>query len=83
MSKKKMYASDSVIEEFYKALANNNEAQLRRVHIPRSDVFYVREAIHQNTGVRYTLDRVERAMYLEGHLNKHDVLDPERRRDWE
>ena len=83
MSKKKMYASDSVIEEFYKALADNNESKLRRVHIPRSDVFYVREAIHQNTGFRYTLDRVERAMYLEGHLNKQDVLDPERKRDWE
>ena len=83
MSKKKMFASDSVIEEFYKPLADNNEAKLRRVHIPRSDVFYVREAIYQNTGVRYTLDRVERAMYLEGHLNKQDVLDPERIRDWE
>ena len=78
-----MYASDSVIEEFYKALANNNEAQLRRVHIPRSDVFYVREAIRQDTGVKYTLDRVERAMYLEGHLKRHDVLDPQRKRDWE
>ena len=83
MSKKKMFASDSVIEEFYKALANNNEAQLRRVHIPRSDVFYVREAIRQDTGIKYTLDRVERAMYLEGHLNRHDVLDPQRKRDWE
>ena len=83
MSKKKMFASDSVIEEFYKALANNNEAQLRRVHIPRSDVFYVREAIRQDTGVKYTLDRVERAMYLEGHLKRHDVLDPQRKRDWE
>jgi len=83
MSKRKMYASDSVIEEFYKALANNNEAQLRRVHIPRSDVFYVREAIRQDTGVKYTLDRVERAMYLEGHLKRHDVLDPQRKRDWE
>ena len=83
MSKKKMFASDSVIEEFYKALANNNEAQLRRVHIPRSDVFYVREAIRQDTGIKYTLDRVERAMYLEGHLNRHDVLDPQRKRNWE
>jgi len=83
MSKKKMFASDSVIEEFYKALANNNEAQLRRVHIPRSDVFYVREAIRQDTGIKYTLDRVERAMYLEGHLKRHDVLDPQRKRDWE
>ena len=83
MSKKKLYASDEVIEEFYKALADKNEAKLRRVHIPRSDVFYVREAIYQDTGVRYSLDRVERAMYLEGMLSKHDVFEPERKRDWE
>ncbi len=83
MSKKKLYASDEVIEEFYKALADKNEAKLRRVHIPRSDVFYVREAIYQDTGVRYSLDRVERAMYLEGHLSRYDVLDPERKREWE
>lgn len=78
-----MYASERVLEDFYEALADRNEVKLRRVHIPRSDVFYVREAIHQDTGTRYTLDRVERAMYLEGHLNKYDVLDPERKRDWE
>lgn len=83
MSKKKLFASDDVIEEFYKALADRNEAKLRRVHIPRSDVFYVREAIYQDTGVRYSLDRVERAMYLEGHLSRYDVLDPERKREWE
>ena len=83
MSKKKLFASDDVIEEFYKALADKNEAKVRRVHIPRSDVFYVREAIYQDTGVRYSLDRVERAMYLEGHLSRYDVLDPERKREWE
>ena len=83
MSKKKLFASDDVIEEFYKALADKNEAKLRRVHIPRSDVFYVREAIYQDTGVRYSLDRVERAMYLEGYLSRYDVLDPERKREWE
>lgn len=83
MSKKKLFASDDVIEEFYKALADRNEVKLRRVHIPRSDVFYVREAIYQDTGVRHSLDRVERAMYLEGHLSRYDVLDPERKREWE
>ena len=83
MSKKKLYASDEVIEEFYKALADKNEAKLRRVHIPRSDVFYVREAIYQDTGVRYSLDRVERAMYLEGHLKASDVFEPKRKREWE
>jgi|TARA_R100000030_G_C3209570_1_gene112974 hypothetical protein len=83
MSKSRLFASDKVIEEFYKALADKNEAKLRRVHIPRSDVFYIREKIYQDTGIRYSLDRVERAMYLEGHLNRYDVLDPDKKRDWE
>ena len=78
-----MYTSDRVLEEFYKALAAQDEGRLRRVHIPRSDVFYVREAIYQDTGVKYTLDRVERAMYLEGMLSKHDVFEPDKKREWE
>jgi len=78
-----MYASDRVLEEFYLALASKDEARLRRVHIPRSDVFYVREKIYQDTGIKYSLDRVERAMYLEGMLRASDVLDPQRKREWE
>ena len=79
----KMYSDDNVLVEFYKALADEDEGRLRRVHIPRSDVFYVREKIFQDTGVKYTLDRVERAMYLEGHLKASDVFEPKRKRDWE
>jgi hypothetical protein len=75
-----LYASDSVIEEFYKALADRNARKLRRIHIPKSDVFYVRAAIEADTGVRYSLDHVERAMYLEGMLDRKDVLDPDRER---
>jgi len=78
-----MYSHDDVLEEFYKALADEDEGRLRRVHIPRSDVFYVREAIFQDTGVKYTLDHVERAMYLEGHLEASDVFQPRTKRDWE
>ena len=78
-----MYTSDNVLEEFYLALADKDEGRLRRVHIPRSDVFYVREAIFNDTGVKYTLDRVERAMYLEGQLKRSDVFEPETKRDWE
>ena len=78
-----MYIDDNVIEEFYKALANQDEGRLRRVHIPRSDVFYVREKIFQDTGTKYTLDHVERAMYLEGHLEAKDVFKPRSKRDWE
>ena len=81
MAKKsvKLY-TDNVIEEFYSHLANGT---LKDLHIPHSDVFYVREAIFQDTGVKYSLDRVERAMYLEGMLDKHDVFEPERKREWE
>ena len=76
-----LYASDNVIEEFYEAIAANDGKRLRRIHIPKSDVFYVRAAIEADTGIRYTLDHVERAMYLEGMLNRRDVLDPDRERD--
>jgi len=76
-----LYASENVIEEFYEAVAANDVKKLQRVHIPKSDVFYVRAAIEVDTGVRYTLDHVERAMYLEGYLTKYEVLDPDRKRD--
>jgi len=78
----KLYATDRVIEEFYDALASNDTRSLHKVHIPKSDVFYVRQAIYQDTGVWYTLDHVERAMYLEGHLNSNEVLDPDRKRHY-
>ena len=76
MSKPEMYVSDNVIEEFYSALADEDEARLRRCHIPRSDVFYVRQKNQLDTGVKYTLDHVERAMYLEGLLDAKDVFQP-------
>ena len=79
----KYFESDSVLEEFYKALADKDEKKLRRVHIPRSDVFYVRRAYFEHTGNWESLDRIERAMYLEGMLTKYDVLDPDRTRSWE
>ena len=78
----KLYATDSVIEDFYDALASNDTRSLQKVHIPKSDVFYVRQAIYQDTGVWYTLDHVERAMYLEGHLHRNEVLDPDRKRPY-
>ena len=67
-------------EKMYAAIADGDSKRLRRVHIPKSDVFYVREALEAKLGQRYTLDHVERAMYLEGFLTKYEVLDPERER---
>jgi hypothetical protein len=71
----KYYEAEDVIEQFYKALAEQDEGKLRRVHIPRSDVFYVRAAIEAKTGVRYTLSHVEQAMYLEGMLDEKDIFN--------
>jgi hypothetical protein len=76
-----LYSSDNVIEEFYEAIAEGDSKKLRRVHIPKSDVFYVREALEARLGKRYTLDHVERAMYLEGFLQRNEVLDPDRKRE--
>jgi len=77
-----MYVSDNVIEEFYLALADEDEARLRRCHIPRSDVFYVRQKIYLDTGIKYTLDHVERSMYLEGLLEAKDVFQPNKKRKY-
>lgn len=77
-----LYASEDVLTDFYSALADNDTRAMRKVHIPKSDVFYVREAIHARTGEWYTLDHVERAMYLEGHLKRYEVLDPDREREY-
>ena len=78
-NKVSLYSSENVIEEFYEAIADGDTNRLRRVHIPKSDVFYVREALEARLGKRFTLDHIERAMYLEGYLDRHEVLDPKRK----
>ena len=73
----KLYNYDSVLEKYYTALIKKRHfSLLKDIHIPVSDVFYVQKAIENNTGIKYSLDHVERAMYLEGHLRASDVLDP-------
>ena len=79
----KLYASDSVLEEFYSALASNDVKAFQRVHIPRSDVFYVRAHLREVfPDKELTLDYVERIMYLEGMLDRADVLEPDRERSY-
>ena len=58
----KLY-TDNVIEEFYKGILNNN---LDKLHIPHSDVFYVRAAVEAHYGRPFTLKHVEDAMIAEG-----------------
>ena len=58
----KLY-TDNVIEAFYDAVLNN---RLDKLHIPHSDVFYVRAAVEAHYGKPFTLKHVEEAMRAEG-----------------
>jgi len=71
MSKKsvKLY-TENVIENFYEAIRTNTVSKL---HIPHSDVFYVRSALEARTGERYTLKHVEDAMKAEGWLKEENT----------
>jgi hypothetical protein len=64
MSKKsvKLY-TDDVLNEFYRHVLDNN---IENLHIPHSDVFYVREAVQNYYGREFTLEHVEWAMRMEG-----------------
>ena len=68
--KKKIYLNDnSVLKEFYEAVRQD---KLNRIHIPHSDVFYVRAAIKARSGIKYSLERIEIAMKKEG-WNKQNM----------
>ena len=64
MAKKslKLY-TDNVIESFYDAIRTNS---LHKLHIPHSDVFYVRKAVEAHYGRSFSLKEVEEAMIAEG-----------------
>lgn len=61
----------SVMAAAFTALANDN---LDSVHIPHSDVYFVREAMHKRCGLFFPLDKVERAMKAEGWRDRGKVL---------
>ena len=58
----KLY-TDNVIEAFYDAIRNNT---IHKLHIPHSDVFYVRKAVEAHYGRSFSLEEVEKAMIAEG-----------------
>tara|TARA_R110001632_G_scaffold98359_1_gene204925 strand:+ start:133 stop:339 length:207 start_codon:yes stop_codon:yes gene_type:complete len=58
----KLY-TDNVLEAFYHAVATNT---LDKLHIPHSDVYYVRAAVEAHYGRPFTLKHVETAMKAEG-----------------
>jgi len=71
MAKKsvKLY-TDNVLDAFYEALQNNTLSDL---HIPHSDVFYVRQAVEAHYGRKFSLKHVEDAMKAEGWKDTDDV----------
>ena len=77
------YPTGEILGSFFNALSDNDTNALRKVHIPRSEVFYIREKYYQDTGDWVSLDRMERSMYLEGMLKASDVKEPNRKREWE
>jgi hypothetical protein len=64
MTKKsvKLY-TDNVLDEFYRHVLDND---LENLHIPHSDVFYVRNALEMRYNRKFTLQEVESAMIAEG-----------------
>ena len=62
----KLY-TDNVLDAFYNAIRTNT---VHLLHIPHSDVFYVRAAVEARTGERFTLKHVEDAMKAEGWREK-------------
>ena len=70
MAKKsvKLY-TDNVLEAFYTAIVNNT---LDKLHIPHSDVFYVRQAVEAHYGRSFTLKHGEDAMRAEGWKERNE-----------
>jgi len=58
----KLY-TDNILDAFYQAIRTNS---LDRLHIPHSDVFYVKQAVEAHYGRSFTLKHVEDAMRAEG-----------------
>ena len=65
----KLY-TDNVLDAFYDAIKNNT---LHNLHIPHSDVFYVRQAVEAHYGRPFTLKHVDAAMKAEGWKDTDDV----------
>jgi len=64
----KLY-TDNVLEAFYEAILTNS---LDKLHIPHSDVFYVRKAVEAHYGRSFTLKEVEDAMKAEGWKDSNE-----------
>tara|TARA_A100001011_G_C14141985_1_gene770111 strand:+ start:396 stop:578 length:183 start_codon:yes stop_codon:yes gene_type:complete len=53
-----------ILSRMYESL--HKYGDIRNIKLYHSAVYYIRAAIERDTGVRYSLDRVEKAMKAEG-----------------
>jgi hypothetical protein len=72
VKKKVQLRDDYVLEDFYTAVRNN---RLESIHVPHSDVFFVKAAMEDRLKVKFKLVDVEAAMRAEG-WNESRVLKP-------
>ena len=63
----KLIASENATKDVYDSL--HKYGDIRNIHIPHSAVYYIRSLIYRDTGIKYTLHRVEQAMKAEGWID--------------
>jgi hypothetical protein len=76
----KNFVSERVLEDFYNSISSGSS---KMVHIPKSDVFYVRDHLRAVFGKNFTLDYVEWALLKEGMINPRDCFEPELKKSWD
>jgi len=72
VKKKVQLRDDYVLEDFYTAVRNN---RLESIHVPHSDVFFVKAAMEDRLKMKFKLVDVEAAMRAEG-WSESRVLKP-------
>lgn len=61
----------SILDEFYSLLYQGKD--IRKLHIPKSDVFYAKAAYEAYTGNSVSLEEMEDAMLAEGMIDLDDT----------
>lgn len=72
ITKKSLLRDKFVLEDFYQAVVSG---RLDSVHVPHSDVFFVKAAMEDRLSMKFTLEDIERAMRAEG-WSESRVLKP-------
>ena len=61
---------DNLLEKMYSALLSN---KLHKADLPHSDIYYIREALHERTSKWFTFKQVEMAITL--HEQRYPTLE--------